>query len=92
MTPIGEENPSVRRSVRSGQTSRRSRRREQVDRMEAGTDNVDNNTDQGTEQDADAALLDEETGQMQNILHSQLAPEINPESQRDDAFFAAVID
>jgi hypothetical protein len=89
MTPIGEENPSVRQD---GQTSRRSRRREQVDRTEAETDNVDNNTDQGIEQDADTALLDEETRQMQNNLHSQLAPEINLESQRDDAFFAAVID
>jgi hypothetical protein len=89
ITPIGEENSSVRQD---GQTSRRSRRRDQVDRTEAETDNVDNNTDQRTEQDVDTALLDEETGQMQNNLHSQLAPEINLESQRDDAFFAAVID
>jgi hypothetical protein len=37
-------------------------------------------------------LLDEESGQMQNNLHPQLAPEINLESQRDDAFFAAIID
>jgi hypothetical protein len=78
MTPIGEENPSVKQD---GQTSRRSRRREQVDRTEAETDNVDNNTDQGIEQDADTALLDEQTRQMQNNLHSQLAPEINLESQ-----------
>jgi hypothetical protein len=89
MTPIGEENPGVRQD---GQTSRRSRRREQVDRTEAETDNIDSNTDQGIEQDADTALLNEETGQMQNNLHSQLAPEINLESQRDDTFFAAVID
>jgi hypothetical protein len=90
MTPIGEKNPSVRQD---GQTSRRSRRREQVDKTEAETDNVDNNTDQGIEQDVDTALLDEETRQMQNNLHSQLAPEINLEAQRDDdAFFAAVID
>jgi hypothetical protein len=89
MTLIGEENPSVRQD---GQTSRRSRRREQVDRTEAETENVDNNIDQRIEQDADTALLDEKTGQMQNNLHSQLAPEINLESQRDDAFFAAVID
>jgi hypothetical protein len=89
ITPIGEENSSVRQE---GQTRRSSRRREQVDRREAETDNVDNNTDQGAEQEADTALLDEETGQMQNNLHSQLAPEINLESQRDDAFFAAIID
>jgi hypothetical protein len=89
ITLIGVENPSV---GQDGQTRRRSRRREQVDRREAETDNVDNNSDQGTEQDADAALLDEETGQMQNNLHSQLAPEIDLESQRDDAFFAAIID
>jgi hypothetical protein len=89
ITPIGEENPSVRQDE---QTSRRSRRREQIDRTEAETDNLDNNTEQRTEQDADTALLDEETEQMQNNLHSQLAPEINLESQRDDAFFAAVID
>jgi hypothetical protein len=89
MTPIGEENPSVRQD---GQTRRRLRRREQVDRTEAETENVDNNTDQGTEQDADTTLLDVETGQMQNNLHSQLAPEINLESQRDYAFFATVID
>jgi hypothetical protein len=89
MTPIGEENSSV---GQDGQTSRRSRRREQIDRTEAETENVDNNTDQGIEKDADTAMLDEETGQMQNNLHSQLAPETNLESQRDDAFFAAVID
>jgi hypothetical protein len=89
ITPIGEENPSVRQDE---QTSRRSRRREQIDRTEAETDNLDNNTEQRTEQDADTSLLDEETEQMQNNLHSQLAPEINLESQRDDAFFAAVID
>jgi hypothetical protein len=89
ITPIGEENPSVRQDE---QTSRRSRRREQIDRTEAETDNLANNAEQRTEQDADTALLDEETEQMQNNLHSQLAPEINLESQRDDAFFAAVID
>jgi hypothetical protein len=89
ITPIGEENSSVRQE---GQTRCSSRRREQVERREAETDNVDNNTDQGAEQEADTALLDEETGQMQNNLHSQLAPEINLESQRDDAFFAAIID
>jgi hypothetical protein len=82
---MGEEIPGVRQD---GQTSRRSRRREQVDRTEAETDNLDNNTDQRTEQDADTALLDEETEQMQNNLHSRVAPEINLESQRDDAFFA----
>jgi hypothetical protein len=89
ITPVEEENPSV---GQDRQTRRRSRRREQVDRREAETDNVDNNTDQGTEQDADTAVLDEETGQMQNNLHSQLALEINLESQRDDAFFATIID
>jgi hypothetical protein len=89
ITPIGEENPSVRQDE---QTSRRSRRREQIDRTEAETDNLANNAEQRTEQDADTALLDGETEQMQNNLHSQLAPEINLESQRDDAFFAAVID
>jgi hypothetical protein len=89
ITPIGEENPSV---GQDRQTSRRSRRREQIDRTEAETDNLDNNTEQRTEQDANTALLDQETEQMQNKLHSQLAPEINLESQRDDAFFAAVID
>jgi hypothetical protein len=89
ITPIGEENSSVRQE---GQTRCSSRRREQVERREAETDNVDNNTDQGAEQEADTALLDEETGQMQNNLHLQLASEINLESQRDDAFFAAIID
>jgi hypothetical protein len=89
MIPIGEKNPSVRQD---GYTSYRSRRREQVDETKAETDNVANNTDQGIEQDADTAMLDEYTRQMRNNLHSQLAPEINLESQRDDAFFAAVID
>jgi hypothetical protein len=73
MTPIGEENSSVRHN---GQTSCRSRRREQIDRTEAETDNVDNNTDQGIEQDADTALSDEETRQVQNNLRSKLASEI----------------
>jgi hypothetical protein len=76
MTTIGEENPSVRQD---GQKSRGSRIREQVDRTEAEDDNVDNNTDQGIEQDADTALLDEETKQMQNNLHWQLAQEIKLE-------------
>jgi hypothetical protein len=89
ITPIGEENHSVKQD---GQTRHRSRRREQGDRTEAEIENLDNNTDQRTEQDADTALLDEETEQMQNNLHSQLAPEFNLESQRDYAFFAAVID
>jgi hypothetical protein len=88
ITPIGEENHSVRQD---GQTRHRSRRREQVDRTEVEIENLDNNTDQRTEQDADTALLDEETEQMQNNLHSQLAPEINLESQRDDAFLQQLL-
>jgi hypothetical protein len=37
-------------------------------------------------------MLDDQTREMQNDLQTQITPQINLESQRDDPFFAAMID
>jgi hypothetical protein len=52
---------------------------------------ADADIDQTTEVDADTQLLDEAANAEQANLYSQLSPQINLESPKDDPFFEAVI-
>jgi hypothetical protein len=93
MTPIGEGNPSVRQDDQTNRTTlRRSKRRQTTDRTGIETDIRRNDAEPTTDTDVDAAMLDDQTTEMQNDLQTQVTPQINFESQRDDPLFAADID
>jgi hypothetical protein len=93
MTPIREENPSVSQDDQTNRTTlRRSKRRQTTDRTGTDTDVTGNDVEPTTDTDADAAMLDNQTRKMQNDLQTQITKQNNFESQRDDLFFAAIID
>jgi hypothetical protein len=93
MTSIEERNPCVRQDDQTNRTTlRRSKRKQTTDRTGIDTDVTGNDVEPTTDTDADAAMLYDQTREMQNDLQTQITPQINLESQRDDPFFAAIID
>jgi hypothetical protein len=91
LVPLSDASQSESVEAHENTGNRRKSKSQKRRRLQPENIPADVESEQTTEVDADTQLLDEATSTEQANLYSQLSPQINLESQKDDPFFEAVI-
>jgi hypothetical protein len=91
LVPLSDAGQSESVEAHENTGNRRKNKSQKRRRLQPENIPADVESEQTTEVDADTQILDEAANTEQANLYSQLSPQINLESQKDDPFFEAVI-